>query len=330
MAPRLCSGSRGLPDPLENRQVSDKNATVLSGLRLVPRGELLLDVRSQAIGVGASVAEGLRAYWNDAHKQLYLFRLEDHLDRFEASCRLLHIRLPADPSEVARLVCELLRRNEFKEDAYIRLIAYKGEPSRFGITLTDAPDEFAGFAFALRNRSSMARSISACCALVLPSAPDQVLLPSRIKVASEYTTAAIAKTAAVAEGFDECILLTVGGHVVGTTTANIFLSKNSELVTPAITRNVFPGLTRASLIELAAAELGLMVVERTVEQSELLDADDVFLCGTGSEVVSIGRIDDHLIAASGQTIGHRLHSIYVEAARANAEKYSARWCSAVY
>jgi branched-chain amino acid aminotransferase len=247
----------------------------------------------------------------------------------DATCRLLHINLPADQNQVARLVCELLRSNEFKEDAYVRLIAYKGEPSRFGITLTDAPNEFAGFAFALRDRSGMEQSISACCAFVLPSAPDQVLLPSRTKVASENTTAALAKTEAVAKGFDECVLLTVDGRVVGTSTANIFLSKSGKLITPAITRNVFLGLTRDSLIELAKVELGVTVVERTVKHGELFDADEVFLCGTGAEVVSIGRIDDHVLSAPWETTG-RLRGIYVEAARANLEAYSARWCTAVY
>jgi len=153
----------------------------------------------------------------------------------------------------------------------------------------------------------------------------------RAKMAGNYLIAAIAKTEAVGQGFDECIMLTAGGNVVGASTSNVFLTLGEQLVTPKITRTVFSGLTRSCILQLASAELGLTVVERLVNQTELYEADGVFLCGTGAEIVPLAEIDGRSIGTSqGRTTAERLREIYVETARGNSEKYSSVWCTPVY
>jgi branched-chain amino acid aminotransferase len=307
-----------------------RGGVVLLGTDFVPESDARVDIRSQALNSGASVFEGIRAYWNVTHQQLYVFRLGEHVERLANSSRLLNIKLPGEPGLVARLLCELLRENRFKEDAYIRPLAYKGVPTRFGITLTDAPSEFAAYSFPLEGHSRRDRPIRACCASIRPQPSGDAMAP-RAKMAGNYLIAAIAKTEAVGQGFDECIMLTAGGNVVGASTSNVFLTLGEQLVTPKITRTVFSGLTRSCILQLASAELGLTVVERLVNQTELYEADGVFLCGTGAEIVPLAEIDGRSIGTSqGRTTAERLREIYVETARGNSEKYSSVWCTPVY
>jgi branched-chain amino acid aminotransferase len=299
------------------------------GTRFVAESDGRVDIRSQGFDYGASVFEGIRAYWNPEHAELYVFRLRDHVQRLAHSARLLHITLPGDVDAVCDLLCELLRQNRYEADAYLRPIAYKGVPDRLGVTLTDAPSEFTAYTFPLGAYLPRTRAIRACVASWQRVADNAI--PARCKIGGAYVNPALAKTEAVARGFDECIMLTSGGSVAEASTSNLFLVVGGELVTPPVSEDILVGITRASVIQLATDELGLAVVERSVDRSELYQADELFLCGTGAEVASVGELDGHPIG-SGRPgpVASQLRDLYLEVAHGTSQKYSPQWCTAVY
>jgi branched-chain amino acid aminotransferase len=302
---------------------------VLMGTEFVPESEGRIDVRSQGFNYGASVFEGIRAYWNAGHRQLYVVRLPEHVERLARSGHVLGIDLPGDTDAVVRLLSDLLRRNRYREDVYLRPIAYKGVPRQLGVTLTDAPSLFTAYSFVLGEYLPRDRAIRATVSAWQRVSDNAI--PARCKVGGAYVNPAIAKTEAVARGFDECIMLTGAGTAAEASTSNLFLLYGDELVTPSVTEDILVGITRACVLELAAAELNLAVVERPVDRTELYQADEVFLCGTGAEVVAVGEIDGRVIGAGDRgPVARRLGELYAEAARGNSERYSPGWCTPVY
>src|SRR5258708_13977492 len=105
-----------------------------------------VSLATHALNYGTGVFEGIRAYWNAGQEQLYVFRLDEHFDRMRGNCRLLRIDLPGDSAELADVTLELLRRNEFRTDVYIRPLAYKAARS-IKVALHDLPSGFAMYPF---------------------------------------------------------------------------------------------------------------------------------------------------------------------------------------
>ena len=298
------------------------------GDRVLPAEDVTIDIRSQGFNYGASVFEGIRAYWSDREKQLFVFRIDAHLGRLRRSGATLGMSLPDDVGKVSELLCDLIRRNEFRQDVYIRPIVYKGVPTSLGISLADAPDEFVAYAFPLGEYLPRERPLRVCVSSWERISDNAV--PARCKIGGSYINPALAKTDAIAMGFDECLMLTRDGSVAEGTTSNLFLVVDGELVTPASTEDILVGITRNSVIRLAGQELGLVVEERQVDRSELYQATEAFLCGTGAEIASIGEIDGRPIGDGGVgSITGRLRELYVQAVVGRLDGYHG-WLTPVY
>lgn len=297
---------------------------VLLGTDLVSDAEAMTDVRSQGLNWGISVFDSARAYWNPAHGQLYLIRLEDHLRRLSATSALLAIALPAPPSVMCECVIELLSANSYKEDVYVRFLTWKDAPERFGMTLTSANDKFAAYTFPIRAYRPVTRE------LVVRTASQHSLHASQsagLKIGGLYVGAALAKTEASEQGFDDSVLLTSEGGVIGSTSANICFASGDRLVVP---NEGVPGITRSSLLELARSDLGIEIEERRASYTELLDADEAFLCGTGAEVVTIGSIDGIAIGRAGERpLVEQLRRLYAAATHGESPQRRV-WCTPVY
>jgi branched-chain amino acid aminotransferase len=294
----------------------------------VPSEEAKVSVRSHGFNYGTSVFEGIRGYWNDDEKELYIFRLFDHMERLNRSSRILLMNLPGSVPELVEKCKELVRRNQYRQDIYLRPIAYKGIPERLGVTLTNAPDHFLIYSFPLGEYLPRERALRVCVSPWQRISDNAA--PARGKIGGVYINSALAKTDAVAQGFDECILLTVLGTVSEGSTENIFLLYDQELVTPAVTEDILVGITRNTIMELARNEMGLKVTERVVDRSELYVADEVFFCGTGAEVSGIGQIDGRHIGDGGLgPITRNIQDLYRSVARGQVEKYKP-WCVPAY
>lgn len=307
------------------KEVTAQQYAFLSG-RLVKLEDAKISVMTHAFNYGTGVFEGLRGYYNPEREQLYVFRPRDHFQRMEQNCKILKIKLPASVDGLCAMTIELLRANRCREDIYIRPIAFKSA-RRIGVRI-DSEDDFTLFAVPLHQYLAKDRPISACISSW--RRVEDNAIPPRAKICGAYVNSALASAEARDNGFDEAIILNDDGHVSEAAAMNIFLVKRGRLITPPVTDNILEGITRATIIELAARELGLETEERPIDRTELYSADEIFLCGTGVEIASVGSVDRRPIGDGqiGELTRH-IHKLYDDAVRGRLEKYM-HWLMPVY
>jgi len=282
---------------------------------------------AHVVNYGTGCFEGIRAYWNADDGQLYVFRLPNHYARLLRSCRILRIDLPYDVEELGEITAELLRKEEYREDVYIRPLAYKGSEG-IGVRLHDLTDEFSLFAVPFGKYIPQQDGASVCVSSWRRVSDDAI--PARAKVTGAYINSALSKTEAHLSGFDEAIVLTADGHVSEGSAENLFLVRDGQLVTPPVTDDILEGITRATLMELAREELGISTVERRIDRTELYTANEAFFCGTGVELTPIAEIDRRPVGDGGVgPIAGRLRDLYLSVVRGQVPKYR-QWCTPVY
>jgi len=295
--------------------------------RFVPLAEAKVGVMTHAFLYGTAVFEGIRAYWNPEQGQLFGLKLREHYERMRRSCRVLLMDLPGTPDELVALTAELLRRNGFREDAYIRPTAYKSTET-IGVRLHKLEHEFVLFCLPFGDYVDTTHGIRAG-SVSWRRSPDDAI-PARGKIVGAYVNSAFAKTEAQLNGYDEAIVLTADGHVSEGSAENVFVVRDGLLITPPVTDDILEGITRAGLIELAKRELGLTVVERRIDRSELYVADEVFFSGTGAQVAPVIEID-HRPVGDGQIgpLSRRIRDLYFDVVRGRVPAY-ADWLTPIY
>ena len=291
--------------------------------QIVPIEEANLNVMTNFMHYGTGVFEGIRGNWNGEHKQIYLFRLKEHYERMLVGCQLLKIDLPYTLEDLHRITVEVVDKCGFEEDVYVRPLAYKSSES-MGVRLHDLEGDFLVFAFPWGRYLDTDRA--RCC--VSPwRFPNEV---PRAKLSGLYITNAFAKTDAIANGFDEAIMLTPSGYVAEGSGENLFLMRNGKLVTPPSTDGILVGITRDTVMTLAREELGIETIERHIDRIELYTAEECFLTGTAAHITPVAEID-HRKVADGEIgeVTAKLQKLYHELILNNNPKYSG-WCAPVY
>ncbi|HFD39990.1 MAG TPA: branched-chain amino acid transaminase [Anaerolineae bacterium] len=295
--------------------------------RIVPIEQAKVSIMTHGLNYGTGCFEGIRAYWNEGQAQLYLFRPTEHYERLHRSCRILRIDLPYSVQELNAITVDLLRREGFRQDAYVRPLAYKAS-ELIGVRLHDLEDGFAIFAVPfgryIENEEGAHVCISAWRRV------DDNAAPARAKITGAYINSAFAKTDAVLSGYDEALVLTQTGHISEGSAENFFMVRDGLLITPPITSNILEGVTRDTIIRLAQEELGLPVIERSIDRSEVYVCDEAFLVGTGVQVAAITRIE-HRPVGTGRIgpVVSQLRELYFDVVRGNNPKYR-HWCLPVY
>lgn len=293
----------------------------------VPIENAKISIMTHAFNYGTGCFEGIRAYWNADENQLFVFRLLEHFQRLHRSCKILHIRLPYSPQELSDLLVELLRREGYREDCYIRPIAYKADEI-IGVRLHNLTDEFAMFA------TPFGRYIEGELGARVMISPwrrvDDNAIPARAKITGSYINSALSKTAAAMAGCDEAIVLTHDGHVSEGSAENLFLVRKGKLITPPVTDDILEGITRETVMEIALAEFGIETEVRTVDRSELYVVDEAFFCGTGVQIEPIVEIDRRVIGDGKMgPITQKIYDLYFDIVRGKVAKYR-HWCTPVY
>jgi len=302
-------------------------ATVFMNGSFVPDAEARISIRTNALHYGTGLFEGIRGYWNAERGELYVFRLREHCERFVRNARVLRLSLPYPPATLADLTVELCRRNRHREDIYIRPIAFIASeglaPKLLGYETTLAIytlplGEYIDTQRGLRVMVSSWRRL------------EDTMIPARCKITGGYVNSALATTEALEAGLDEAILLNQDGHVSEGAGENIFLVRDGVLITPPQTANILEGITRDAIIRLAREELGLEVMERTVDRTELYVADEVFFCGTGAQVSPIVEVDRRPVG-DGKVgpITAAVQALYFRVVRGEVPRYLG-WCTPVY
>jgi branched-chain amino acid aminotransferase len=247
---------------------------------------------AHVLSYGTGTFEGIRASWNDDDGELYLLEPEAHFERMARSARVLGLALPYSTDELVATSAELLRRNDIRADAYLRpLLVLAGDelpvrvhavPVRFQITVTPVVGDYIDVGGVRCTISSWRR------------AADDVL-PGRAKLCGSYLGPALAKSEAVARGYDEALMPNAAGNVAEGTTSNLFLRRGREWITPGPGEDILEGITRAQVMEQLAGLEGRAVTERGVQRSELFACDELLLCGTAALVVPVVEVEGRAV-----------------------------------
>ncbi len=294
------------------------------GGELVRLGDVRLSPATHALNYGTGVFEGIRAYWNEGRGTLQVLKLREHFERFERSCRMLRIELPLTVDELCDTTLEILRRNASREDTYIRPLAYKAAEA-IGVNLRG---ESQLTIFTVPMADYVELTGLKVCVSSWRRTPD-TSIPARGKLTGSYINTALAVDEAQRAGYDDAIFLTQDGHVSEASAANIFLLRKGQLITPPVTADILEGIARDCVMELAEKELGMPVLERDVDRTELYAADEVFLSGTGFQIAPIVEVDGRRVGTGSiGPVAERLQNLYFKAARESLDGYE-DWTVAV-
>src|SRR2546429_152526 len=250
--------------------------------------DVKLGLMTHALHYGTAVFEGIRAYWNQQKNQLYLLQAAAHYDRMKRSANVMRMTLPYSTEELVNFTIDLLRRNEFKSDVYVRPLLYTSS-EEIGVRLHNLNRAFFIYAIPFGNYVEIEAGIR-CMVSSWRRVPDQSL-PARAKITGSYAQAALAKSEAVEGGFDEAIVLSIDGHVSEGSAENLFMLKDGAFVTPPVTDDILEGVTRQLLIKVIGDELNLPVLERSIDRTELYTCDELLLCGTGAQISPVIEVD---------------------------------------
>jgi len=282
---------------------------------------------THALQYGTGVFEGIRGYWSPEHEQLFVLKLREHYRRMQNSVKVLKLKIPMSLDELCETSIELIRRNNFRQDVYIRPFAFKSS-EEIGVRLHNLKDSFAIYVTPFGNYVEVDGGIR--CMVSSWRRVDDNAAPARAKITGIYVNSALAKTEAMENGFDEAIMLTHDGHVCEGSAENIFLLRDGKVFTPPTNDNILEGLTRLAMIELLRKELDVEVVERSIDRSELYIADEIFLCGTGAQISPVIDVDRRPIG-DGQVgpVVTQLQKLYFDIVRGRSSKYRS-WLTPVY
>jgi branched-chain amino acid aminotransferase len=291
----------------------------------VPMREAKVSIMTHAFMYGTATFEGIRAYWNADQGRLYGLKLREHVERLRQSCRILLMKDVPPVDELTGLIVETIRRNGFREDAYIRPSFYKSTKA-IGVRLHDLENELYIVALPFGNYIDTESGCRIMTSSWRRNADEAI--PARGKIVGGYVNMAFQKTEAELNGFDEALVLTAGGHVNEASAANIFVVRDGVALTPPVNDDLLEGVTRKALIELLGNE-GIPIETRSIDRSELYVADEIFLCGTGVQVSPVIEVD-HRPVGSGAIgpIGRLVRDRYFDAVRGRLPEY-AHWLTPI-
>lgn len=262
--------------------------------QFVPFAEANLSIATHALHYGTGAFGGLRGIPDPQNpEQILLFRLDRHCQRLSNSAKFLLYDLPAD--KVHNIITDFVKKNKPTQSFYIRPLVYTSD---LGISprLHDIEKDFFVYGLELGDYLS---PDGVSCRISSWYRQEDRSLPLRGKISGAYITSSLAKTEAVESGFDEAILLNSQGKVSEASGMNIFLVRDGNLITPGFDQDILEGITRDSVIQIAK-DLGIKVIERAVDKSELFIAEEVFLSGTAAKVTPVKRVETYKLPKDGE------------------------------
>ncbi|MGD2026394.1 MAG: branched-chain amino acid transaminase [Anaerolineales bacterium] len=287
--------------------------------KIVPYSEAKVGVATHALNYGTGAFAGVRAYWNEDEEQLFLFRPTDHFRRFLNSARLLMMDLGVTIEELTQITVELLRKEGLKKNMYIRPLAYKSD-ELIGVRLHDLTDAFTIFAIPfdryVKNDTGAHVTFSSWRRV------DDNMIPARGKITGTYINSAFIKSDASNSGFDEALVLNVDGHISEGSAMNFFMVRDNVILTPPVTDNILEGITRHTVMEIAREEMGMKVVERSIDRTEVYLADEIFLTGTAAQITVVCHVDHRKIGTGEMgEVTTSLRTLFGDIVRGKVAKY---------
>ncbi len=295
--------------------------------KIVPIENAKIDIRTNSLQYGTGVFEGIRSYWNEKTKTSYVFRMEDHYSRLILNSRIIMIEIKYSIEELCNITIELLKKEVYSEDCYIRPFAYNSG-LKIGPKLIGNKQNLFIYSIPLGEYLNTSKAISVCISSWERISDNAI--PPRAKISGSYVNAALQKTEALLNGYDEALVLTSNNkHVSEGSAMNVFMVRNGTLVTPPITDDILEGITRDTVIKLARENENIEVVERSIDRTELYIADELFFCGTGAQISPIGFVGKRPIGNGKMgPVTKKLQELYFKVVKNEMSKYSG-WCKRV-
>ncbi|HEX7976543.1 MAG TPA: branched-chain amino acid transaminase [Anaerolineales bacterium] len=295
--------------------------------KIVPYSEAKVGVLTHALNYGTAVFGGIRGYWNPDQEQLFLFRPQDHFRRFLNSARLMLMEFDQTADSLTQTTVDLLRLDGHHCDVYLRPLAFKSD-ELIGVKLHGLHDELSIVALPFDHYVST--ETDAHVTFSSWRRVDDNAIPARGKISGAYANSAFIKSDAIQSGFDEALVLNQDGHVSEGSAMNIFMLRDGVLVTPPVTDNILEGITRRTVIELAHEELGLPVLERSIDRTEVYLCDEFLMTGTAAQVTAVTRVDHRPIGSGVMgPVTTQLRRLFDDVVRGRVPKYR-QWNVPVY
>jgi branched-chain amino acid aminotransferase len=295
--------------------------------KVVPIEDANVNVMTHALHYGTAVFEGIRGNWNPSEEKLFIFRIREHYERLLQGCQMLMLDIPYSADELCDITIDLVKQCGYKQDLYIRPLAYKSEELVANLKLQEVSSDFTLIMVPFGEYLETDGALKCCTSSW--RRVDDTNVPPRLKISGTYVNGILAKTEATLAGFDEAIMLTQDGFVSEGSGENLFMINDGVIITPPVSDNNLTGITRDSAMEIAKRELGIEVIEARIRRSELYFADEVFLTGTAAHIQAVGTLDNRKIG-SGESgpITNKINEIYQMAIRGQNPNYM-DWCTAV-
>jgi branched-chain amino acid aminotransferase len=296
---------------------------------VVPWDEARVHVSTATVLRGANVFEGVRAYWNADEHELFIFRNDEHMARLRNSTKIMRMTVPWTQEELTRAQVDVLRANAFEGTVWFRLTLYVGE----GEEQTWPPEQVRVGGFILPRLAphspGITEGIDSCISTWTRIADTSV--PPRIKAGANYHNSRLAVMEARFNGYaGQPILLNERGKVSEGPGACLCMVRGGALITPPVTANILESITRATVLELAKEVLGVQVVEREVDRTELYIADEAFFCGSGWEITPVRSVDHYPIGTGHPgPLTRRLQEVYFSVVEGRMPQYR-HWLMPVY
>lgn len=286
--------------------------------KIVDFADARMHVVSPSIQYATAVFEGIRAYWSPQKEQLSFFRYQEHIDRLHLSMKMMRLDPPAALANLKADVISLARANELREDCHMRVFVLLDGPP---VITATGPTRLAATIGALPFNSFMEKGMKA--GVVSWRRNDDNACPPRMKTVANYVNGRLAAIEAKQNGFDAPVMLTAEGYVSEGPQANILLVRDGELLAPRRTDGILESITRDTIMRLCEEELGIPVVERAIDRSELYAADEMFYCGSGWEIRPATRVDG-LPVGDGNVgpVTRRIAEAYFAAVRGENARYA--------
>lgn len=293
----------------------------------VPIEDAKISILTHGFNYGTGLFEGIRGYYVPEEKNILVFRLQEHIDRFVRNFRIMCMEIPETDAQLTEICLEVTRKSGFQEGVYIRPLCYKSEYS-LGPRLKNVDSKFCCYAIKLGDYVDIDKGLDVCVSS-WRRLPDNAI-PSRAKTTGSYINSALARSEAEQAGFDEAIFLREDGSVAEGSAMNIFMVLDGKLITSPPTADILIGITRNTVMELAAAELGLEVVERAISRTELMTCDELFFTGTGAQVAPVRSVDRRILGdGTPGPISKKLQDLYFDVVTGKVPKYR-HWCTPAF
>jgi len=291
---------------------------------LVNVNDAKINVLAPTAQFGANVFEGIRCYWNEEKQQLYAFRLDDHYNRLLNSMKMFRMEMKYTKEDFTKALIDVVKANNYKEDIAVRQTVFV---DGFGSWFAEGPvGMFVAPIPKGRTLPEGKKGYTACISS-WERISDRNISP-RVKVGANYINSRMAQLEAKQNGYDTAIFMNNQGKISEGPGSCLFMVRDGKLITPLLTDSVLESITRDTVIQIAK-ELNIVVVERAIDRTELYIADELFLCGSAMEIVSVLSVDGFNLGSNIYNITEKIYNIYKDVVRSKIV-LSENWMTSIY